>query len=466
MILTDKHSAVPLYEQLYRQLRQQVVDGTLAAGRKLPSRRAMAQMLGISVNTVDAAYSQLVSEGYVEARPRSGFVVCRVDAVQTVRLCPPPSASAAPDEEPCAVDFSPGSIGAEQFPLTVWQRLTREVLSDRKWLQRGDPQGDPGLRQAIADYLQRARNVRCTAGQIVIGSGTEGLITLLGLLLDRQIPFAVENPVYNRSHQILAGMGHPVVPAEVDKQGVMVEPLEALDSAVVYTTPSHQYPLGICMPMARRVKLLNWCAGGRFRYLLEDDYDSEFRYDARPVPPLHSIDQNQRVIYLGTFSGTVAPSLRIGYMVLPPELLGRYREQSLPFSCQVPTAEQMVLREYMVQGHFEKHLNRMRTYYKKQRLLLLEALEVKLPRVQIIGEAAGHHLTIRVPGKRSQQWLCQRALAEGVKVYPISRYFMGQMPRIYEGKLLLGFGGLSREQIEEGVDRLSRAWGGLSENFR
>lgn len=458
MLLLEKERKMPVYQLLYRALREEIITGKRQAGQKLPSKRVMAQTLGVSVNTVDAAYCQLVSEGFVQAKPRSGFVICPIDVIQSVSLSKP--VKPAPAEEPrrFAVDFNPSGMAQEQFPLTVWQRITKEVLTARKWLERCPPQGDPGLREAIAQYLHKARNVRCTPEQIIIGSGTESLVTLLSLLVDSSVSFAVENPVYNHSYHIFARMGHPVLAAQVDRQGVMVEPLESLERVMLYTTPSHQYPLGICMPMARRAKLLNWCSQGKFRYIIEDDYDSEFRYDALPVPSLQSIDSNDRTIYLGTFSRTVAPSLRIGYMVLPQALLEHYRQSPLGFSCNVPVPEQMILREFMVQGYFEKHLNRMRTYYKKNRQFFTQTLSVFGKELRIIGEAAGHHLTVKVCNGMDETALCQRAAEAGVRVYPISRYFIGDMPRQFFGKLLLGFGDLTREQIADGVDRLYSAW--------
>lgn len=212
------------------------------------------------------------------------------------------------------------------------------------------------------------------------------------------------------------------------------------------------------MPMTRRAKLLNWCAQGQFRYIIEDDYDSEFRYDARPVPSLQSIDGNERTVYLGTFSQTVAPSLRIGYMVLPPALLEQYRASALGFSCSVPVTEQMILREFMAQGYFEKHLNRMRTYYKKQRKILVDALSVFGAELRVIGESAGHHVTVQVRNGMDEAQLCQTAVETGVRVYPISTYFIGAMPKQFRGKLLLGFGDLSAAEIADGVERLYSAW--------
>lgn len=458
MIILQRSGKAPVYRQLYAALREQIISGQRKAGTRMPSKRAMAAVLGVSVNTVDAAYGQLVSEGYLTSRERSGFTVCQIDTVQSVTIKAPAPLQREQEPQPFAVDFRPGGMAQELFPLTAWQRAAKEVYSTRRWLNRCPREGDFALREAIAQYLQKARNVCCTPEQIIIGSGTESLLSLLSLMLDSSVSFAVENPVYNHCDQILSRMGHPVLAAEVDRQGVMTEPLEHLDNVVLYMTPSHQYPLGICMPMSRRAKLLNWCSNGKFRYIIEDDYDSEFRYDARPVPSLQSIDKNGRIIYLGTFSETVASSLRIGYMVLPMPLLSVYTQSKAVFSCNVPVPDQMILREFMVQGHFERHLNRMRTYYKQNRNFFIRQLEIFGDEVRVIGEAAGHHLTVQVGGGRSEETLCRLAAEAGVKVYPISRYFMGEMPEKFQGKLLMGFGGLTQEQIADGVRRLYRAW--------
>lgn len=447
-----------LYRQLYDALREQIITGERAAGSKLPSKRSMAAQLGISVNTVDAAYAQLVSEGYATVFARSGFRVCAIDSVQTVSM----QNTAFPEkkEEPrsFAVDFDPAKTAENLFPRSVWQRLSTQVSGSVEWLHRSQPQGDAGLREAIAAYLYEARGVHTSKEQILVGSGTQSLLTVLALLLDNDDTFAVENPVYHRCAEIFQRIGHPIVPVEVDRQGVCCTQLQRLDRAVLYTTPSHQFPLGICMPIERRVKLLNWCAEKENRYLIEDDYDSEFRYDARPVPPMFVSDKNERVIYLGTFSSTVSPALRVGYMVLPDSLLHRYRSSALPLSCNVPMTEQLVLRRFLLEGFFEKHLNRMRTYYKKQRRCLLEQLKCFGDMIEPIGEAAGSHLTVRVKNGMREQELVETAARVGVKVYPISPYFLGQMPKKYAGKLLLGFGGLSEQEIAEGVRRLYTAW--------
>lgn len=446
----------PLYLSLYRQLRAQIESGERPAGEKLPSKRAMASRLGVSVNTVDAAYGQLLSEGFVEARPRSGFYVQPID--QLHRLPPPPRKAVQPPAQRggVRVDFAPGDVAREKFPFTVWRRLLGAALEDPASLRRAEPQGDPGLRRAVAAYLHAARGVNCDVDQVVIGAGSDSLLSLLSYLLPNRYTAAVENPVYNRAYRLFARMGHPVIPAEIDRQGVMVEPLEGLDDALLYTTPSHQYPLGLSMPMGRRVKLLNWAGRGGSRYILEDDYDSEFRYDARPVPSLQSIDGSGRVIYLGAFSRSVAPAVRVSYLVLPPALLDLYRREHAGFACAASTLEQAALREFLLQGYFETHLNRMRVCYRAKRARLLDGLAPLGDQIRCIGEAAGCHLTLQARNGLTEAELCRRALDAGVRVYPISPFFMGDCP--YEGKVLLGFGGLSEEQLSEGSKALCRVW--------
>lgn len=456
MLHLNIEDGTPLYLAIYRQLRAQIEIGELPAGTRLPSKRTLAGQLGVSVNTVDGAYSQLQSEGFVESRPKSGFYVCVMETLQLGQIPPPPAAVTKSEKETVLVDFAPGGAARGKFPFSVWQRLLKDALDEPDSLLRSQPQGNPGLRQAVCRYLYAARGVRCDAAQVVIGAGTDSLLSILSYILPNSCTVAVENPVYNKAYRLFERMGHTVRPAQIDRQGVAVEPLEGLDDVLLYTTPSHQYPLGLSMPYGRRVRLLNWASQGCARYIVEDDYDSEFRYDARPVPSLQSIDQNGRVVYLGTFSRSVAPSLRVSYMVLPLPLLELYRSRYTGFSSEVSTLEQAALREFLLRGHFETHLNRMRVYYRNKRKLLLEALQPLEGHIKSIGEAAGHHLTVQSTSGLSEAALCEKALAQGVRVYPISPFFMGKCP--YDGKVLLGFGGLSDEQILQGAALLTKAW--------
>ena len=458
-MLLDAQSG-PLYLQIYRALRQEIEAGQRRAGDRLPSKRALAAELGVSVNTVDGAYGQLLSEGFVEARPRSGFYVCPIDTLQRLTM-PEPAQDALPQPapDPVEVDFAPGAVDRAHFPHAVWRRLLKAAWNeyDPALLRAPDPQGDPGLRQAVARYLHDARGVNTDADHLVIGAGTDSLLQLLSFLLDSSCTLAVENPVYHRGHLLFARMGHPVLPVPVDAAGVSPERLDGLDNLVLYTTPSHQFPLGIRTPMGRRAQLLNWAGAGRFRYILEDDYDSEFRYGSRPLPSLQSMDRNGRVIYMGSFSGCLAPSIRMAYMALPDPLLALYRRRCGGFSSAVSGLEQAVVREFLLQGHFETHLNRMRVLYRNKRRQLLAGLAPLTGQLEVTGEAAGHRLTLRHVSL-SEAELCRLALEAGVRVYPVSPFFIGKMDPAWEGRVLLGFGGLTGPELDRGAALLLQAW--------
>ena len=458
MINLNEKRKMPLYESVYRQLREEISDGQRKPGDKLPSKRALAAALGISINTVEGAYRQLESEGYIEARPRSGFYVLPLSYLGPGMAPEPRLGQTTPAAAP-EIDFAVGAVDEALFPMTVWQRLTRAGLNTPGVLSRGDPFGDPGLRHEIARYLARARGVRCDPEQILLGPGSDSLLRTLGSLLPESCTLVVENPAYHKAYAHFSRMGHRVIPARMDEKGVMLEPLRDLDNAVVYTAPSHQYPLGFAMPMGRRTALLAWCAKGGFRYVVEDDYDSEFRYDARPLPSLQSIDRAGRVIYLGTMSGVIAPSLRISYMILPQALLQRLRDRLDPYSCNVPTLEQFTLREFMRQGYFEKHLNRMRVCYRSRRRELGELLRPYEDSLRVIGAPAGSYALVQVKNGLDEADLCAAALRAGVRVWPISPYFMGSVPEEYRASVLLGYGNLTSEQMRRGVELLVKAWG-------
>lgn len=447
---------LPLYESLYRQLREEITRGRRKAGEKLPSKRALSQELGISINTVEGAYRQLESEGYIEARPRSGFYVLPLSELRPMSAAPARSGKPEKAHKP-EIDFAVGAVDEALFPMTIWQRLTRACLGGPGVLSRSEAQGDLGLREEIARYLARARGVNCEPSQILLGPGTEYLMRVLSELLPEGCTFAVENPAYHRAYLHFSRMGHRVISAKMDGKGVLVGPLEQLDNVVVYTAPSHQYPLGFAMPMGRRTALLAWCGRGSFRYVIEDDYDSEFRYDAKPLPSLQSIDTSGRVVYLGTMSGVIAPGLCISYMILPPTLLEVLHTQRDPYSCNISTLSQYTLREFMAQGYFEKHLNRMRVCYRNRRRELVQLLSPYAGKLRVIGAPAGSYLLVQVEGT-GEQALCETAAAHGVKVYPISPYFMGPVPPEYAGTVLLGYGNLSGEQLARGVKLLAQAW--------
>ena len=461
MIALREQGSLPLYQQLYRQLRRDIQSGAIAPGQRLPSKRKLSQELGVSINTVEGAYTQLEAEGFVSASPRRGFFVLETGQLPQQSL---PLPSVHPKQEPSpqtyAVDFSPSGMARQQFPFGVWRRLLRSCFNeyDDTLLLRTPQQGDPGLRQAVADYLYRARGVRCTPEQIVIGAGSDNLLFMLSYILPETFTLAVENPLYNHAHALFSRMGHGLSTVPVGPEGILLSALPQTDTALVYITPSHQYPLGFAMPIGQRTALLRWSSQGPGRYIIEDDYDSEFRYSSRPIPSLQSIDQQGRVIYLGTFSRSVAPALRISYMVLPPALLQLFREKYQGFSSTVSAFEQAVLREFMTSGHFETHVNRMRIYYRARRQCLVEALAPMGQALEILGEPAGHHLTLRVKSGASEAQLVEAARGAGVRVYPVSPYFLTEVPPEYRSTVLLGFGGLSDQEIRRGASLLAEAW--------
>ena len=450
----------PLYVQVYQQIKQQIRNGSLPENERLPSKRQLAAQMQISVNTVSAAYSQLVSEGFLIARPQRGFFVCHLDELVQTRHAEITQPQTVHTKPSVLVDFSISDVARDKFPFQAWRKTMNKCFNeyDPDLLTSTPPQGDYNLRQSIARYLYQARGVNCTAEQVIIGAGNDNLLQMLSYILDSSCTIGMENPVYHKAMHFFQRMGHSVKAFPLDEHGMQIEPLNSYDNIAVYVTPSHQFPLGITMPVSRRIKLLNWTQEGSNRYIIEDDYDSEFRYNSRPVPALQSLDKNGRVIYLGTFSKSIAPSLRISYMVLPRPLLKQYLEQYVFFSSAVSRFEQAVLHEFITSGHFETHLNKMRKVYRTRGQELAQALSVFGNQLQIFGEGAGLYLTVQLKNGLSEAEMCKKAEEAGVKVYPISPYFNGPVPEEHQSKVLLGFGALTTEQMQQGVDLLYKAW--------
>ena len=350
----------PLYRQLYRHIVEEIASGGLAAGEKLPSKRRLAADLRVSVSTVETAYQMLVAEGYIAARAKSGFTVCRIEKLDAP-VRPAPAAPPEPPAKRWAYDFGTGSVDTALFPFKTWARIQREtVTAHPELLNHGSRQGDASLRAAIAKYLHAYRGVVCAPEQIVVGAGIEYLVGLLARLFCAST-FAVENPGYPRTAQVLRNNGVRTVFVPVDGDGMTLDALQAGGAQLAYVTPSHQFPTGATMPIARRTELLRWAGAAPGRYVVEDDYDSEFRYDTRPIPSLQGLDQAGRVIYVSTFSKSMAPSMRIGYMVLPVPVLEMYRAEYGVYSSTVSRFEQQTLCRFMEEGHFARHLNRLRS---------------------------------------------------------------------------------------------------------
>lgn len=468
MIPLDSQRTTPMYEQIYRYMKEEIRQGDLKAGSRLPSTRVLADHLKVSRSTTQMAYEQLLSEGYIHAKPCRGYFVAAIEELVEVREQPavqfvePFAPWEDKDKESVVVDFSPRGIDLDSFPFNTWRKISRSILVDdnKALFLNGDPQGEYALREAIRSYLHSARGVRCGADQIIVGAGNEYLLMLLSLLLGPGRTVAMEDPTYKQAYRVFISQGYQVIPVEMDPYGMDVRMLrEERDApSVAYVMPSHQYPMGIVMPIKRRQELLAWAYDEEDRYLIEDDHDSEFRYKGKPIPALQGMDRGDRVIYIGTFSRSIAPAIRVGFIVLPPRLLASYKEKAGFFSSTVSRIDQNILYQFLTEGHYERHLNRMRSVYKGKHDRLLGELKAFEGQFKIAGEHAGTHILLTHRGGMGEGELEERAARAGVKVYGLSRYFIRPEHDRYLSTVLLGYANLTEEKILEGCVRLKEAW--------
>ncbi len=466
----DGTSTVPLYRQLYSGVRESILAGRLALGAGLPSSRALAEELGVSRNTVTLAFDQLVAEGYVEGAPRSGTRVAavpeRVTGARPTRG-PGPSARgraiadarlpALSRGESPSVPFRVGVPALDQFPSRLWSRLASRRWRRQPLLDYGDPGGYSALREAIADYVRLARGVRCVTEQVIITNGSQQGVDLAArVLLDPGDAVWMEDPGYTGARTALQASGARLVPLPVDADGLVVEEGERLAprARLAYASPSHQFPLGVTMSASRRLALLRWAAQAG-AWVLEDDYDSEFRYDARPLASLQGMDDDGRVIYVGTFSKTLFPAVRLGYLIVPPDLVHVFRAARAVSDRQSPTMDQVVLADFVAGGHFARHVRRMRRLYAARQEVLVDEVRRHLGgRMQVTPSSTGMHLLGWLERGVDDSTVSARAATLGVEAAPLSRYAMIRPER---GGLLLGWAGYGPEAIREGVTRLRKA---------
>lgn len=464
---------VPLYEQIYEYIKQDITDGKISPKEKLPSTRLLAKFLQVSRSTVDLAYGQLLSEGYVRTVPGSGYFVCEIQN-EFPRLEQGKGNRRKPHESKngCALwnltpkkefpyDFSLDHVEWSDFSMNSWRKAIKCMMQEEMGglFESGAPQGEENLRDVICSYLHRARGVDCTAEQIVIGAGNEYLLMLLGQMLEKKGRVAMESPTYRQAYQTFGNLDWEVLPIPMDDGGMVLKELEQSKAGLAYIMPSHQFPLGNVMPMKRRMELLQWAGRVSGRYIIEDDYDSEFRYKGKPIPSLQGSDPYGCVIYLGTFSKSIAPAIRVSYMVLPPRLLETYRKRCGFYSSTVSRVQQQILFHFMKEGYFERHLNKMRRIYRSRHDVLLTMLKGRPWVKAVYGENAGLHVLVEVKTEKSEETVIEKAMAQGVRVYGLREYSIHQnLERQSESLvLLLGYGGLTEEQIKKGVEILGEA---------
>ncbi|MCD7806221.1 MAG: PLP-dependent aminotransferase family protein [Lachnospiraceae bacterium] len=453
--LNTEQGSAHLYEQIYDYIKQEIKGGKLPRGEKLPSTRTLAQNLQISRTTVDLAYGQLVSEGYLESRPGSGYYVGNVRELYGFDELKKPSHGSRPVKEKYEVDFSTAAVDMEQFPFSTWRKINRSLLSqdNSSLFSLGDPQGDFSLRETIAGYLHSSRGAHILPEQLIVGAGNEYLLLLLEKILGNRRHIALESPTYQKAFLCFESCGFRISTISMDRQGMRVGELQQSGAQIAYVMPSHQYPTGIVMPIGRRQELLAWANQEPDRYIIEDDHDSEFRYKGKPVPCLQSIDSEEKVIYIGTFSKAIAPAIRISFLALPDPLLKIYQQQYRFFSSTVPRMDQSTLRQFMVEGHFERHLNRMRKCYRAKHDFLMQQLKPFRRQFVVGGENAGTFLTLTARDGRTQEELVKAAAERKIRVYPMDAREKDSHT------VLIRYGGLSLEEIEKGIAALKEAFG-------
>lgn len=455
----EKRGSLARYDYLYRCIKEDILSGRLKAGEKLPSKRTLATHLNTAVVTVENAYAQLEAEGYLNAREKRGYFVNPVET-GPVRENPAEAREKNREQREWRLDLRGTGSGTEGFPFSVWARLMRRILTERgaELLQATPHNGVYPLRQAIARHLYQFRGISAAPEQIVVGAGTEYLYSVLIQLLGRQWGYAVEDPGYLRLSKIYEKNDVVTYHIPMDQAGIIPEKLEESGAEILHITPSHHFPTGIVMPVSRRYEFLSWASKGENRYIIEDDYDCEFRLAGRPIPTLQSIDVMEKVIYINTFSKSLAPAFRISYLVLPKHLVTRFYETLGFYSGTVSCLEQMTLARFLSEGYFEKHINRMRNHYRALRDKLLLALRQSplAGRVKISEEHAGLHFLLELDTQRSDEEILQAAQAQDLRISFVSQYYVAAQNR-RPHVLVMNYSGLEEEKVEEAVSRLCRA---------
>lgn len=456
--ILDKSTKRTLTKQLYESIKKDILTGKLVSGEKLPSKRGLSDHLKISVITVENAYEQLMAEGYIFSRERSGYYVSQVDAMwvseDEAKYCF--DQSPAEKTEDLVMDFKTNRICDSGFPCTVMSKIMRQVLAEKRGLL--EPLqfcGVKELREAIAGYLYRFREISVSPDQIIVGAGTEYLYHLIIQLLGRDRCYALETPGYNKISRIYDcnDVKYKYVP--VDKEGLSTEHLKKTDAQIIHISPSHHFPTGVVMPIKRRQELLRWSREAEDRYVIEDDYDSEFRFSGHPISPLISLDA-KKVIYINTFSKSITPAVRISYMILPEQLMDKYKKNMSFYSCSVSGIEQYMLARFISEGYFERHINRMKTQYRAKRDALIKALRESSfsSKITISEEDSGLHFLMKIKTDMSDDELCRRAYQRGIRVAFLSEYMQEQGEDALH-TMVVNYSGLEEEKLTEAINILA-----------
>jgi len=453
MYLIEQNSQTPLYVQLYNQLKKDI-SNNYKTNEKLPSIRKIASLYNLSKNTVELSYNQLVLEGYIESYPKSGYVATDTTSYKEV-ISNKIDVLHVKEKENYIHDFYPARLTKDSFPLKLWKRLLSRAIDETiDFGAYPDGQGEIGLRNEISNYIIQSRGVKCTASQIVITNGFADSMGILAKIISNNYgTLAMESPGYHIAKKVFSSYNYKIKNIGVDKNGINLSELKNSQAKLVYTTPSHQYPTGVAMPISARLNLLKWAKQNN-ALIIEDDYDSELIYENRPIPSLQGLDNFDRVVYLGTFSKALSPSLRVGYMVLPNHLIGNYIDSFDIHFSKVSLMLQKTLELFIKEGYWDKHIRKIRTINRKKHNIMKIELEEKIGKsMKIVSQGAG--LAILICPKVKFDWDKLRHLA---KITKIKLYFAEDTSGANYKAIRMGFGGFSEEKIVNAIEDFSKLW--------
>ncbi len=454
-----------LYEQLYHSIKDDILSGTLKCGDKLPSKRSFAKHLNISTITIENAYAQLLAEGYLYSIPKKGYYVSDITELTVFssevshKKADMPSSKEQSSAPAVFADFISNQTCADQFPFATWARLMRQVIGEKSAeLMTNPPSGGIlELRQAIAGHLQQFRGMDVRPEQIIIGAGTEYLYSLLVQLFGYDKIYGVENPGYMKVAKIYDVSGVQKRYISMGSSGINMRELEESQADIMHLSPTHHFPTGIVTSIGRRREILNWAARKEGRYIIEDDYDCEFRLMGKPIRSLQSMDKAGRVVYMNTFTKSLSSTIRISYMVLPEDLLEQFHTHLGFYSATVSNFEQYTLAKFIREGYFEKHINRMRKYYRNQRDALLTCIK-KSPLsscVTITEKDAGLHFLMHVKSSLSEETIRQNALQKGIRLASLSQFYYGEKPSS-DATFIINYSAIQPERLDEAIHLLSQ----------
>jgi GntR family transcriptional regulator / MocR family aminotransferase len=451
-----EHVKKPIYVELYEQFKSMIVEGKYDENQKLPSKRKLSAELKISPLTVEAAYQQLIAEGYVYSVEKSGYFVSkRVEVVLSAKESKLNILYTKKEKkDDYLYEFNTNVVDTSLFPNATWAKLSREVLSENhhEMLNITHPEGMEELRFEIARYLELYRGMHVDPSQIIIGSGSSSLIGLLVEILGRKEYYAMENPGYSKIYHLFKGNDVHLSLIGLDEMGICVDELIESNANIVHITPSHQFPTGVVMPIQRRNELLNWANKKDNRFIIEDDYDSEFRFQGKPIPALQGLDYNDKVIYMNTFTKTLAPSFRMGYMVLPRQLLSIYHKIKGYHGCTVPNFEQYIMYKFMKGGYFERHVNRMKNHY-RQKIELIMKIAEKYPKIKIKGYESGLHFLMEVDSNSKEEDMVSNAKKNKIRVSGLASYLQENSISLNKA-LVIGYSGIEIEKLDQAINLL------------